>query len=69
MLIIDRFEGDFAIVETDEDTFMQIPKAALPQDAKEGDIIIKVDDEYIIDYENTKKRRQKIIDMQNSLWE
>ena len=31
MLIIERFEGDFAIVETDEDTFTQIPRMALPQ--------------------------------------
>lgn len=69
MLIIERFESDFAIVETDEDTFTQIPRTALPPNAKEGDIITKIDDEYIIDYENTKKRRQKIIDLQNSLWE
>ncbi|NMA79037.1 MAG: DUF3006 domain-containing protein [Clostridiales bacterium] len=69
MLIIDRFEGDFAIIETDEDTFMQIPRKELPQNAREGDIIVKANDEYIIDHESTKKRRQKIIDMQNSLWE
>lgn len=69
MLIIDRFEGDIAIVETDENTFMQIPRTALPPNAKEGDIVVKVEDKYIIDYESTEKRRQKIIDMQNSLWE
>lgn len=69
MLIIDRLEGDIAVIETDEDIFMEIPRKDLPQNAKEGDIIIKVDDEYLVDYESTKKRRQRIIEMQNSLWE
>lgn len=35
---IDRFEGDFAVVEVSESCFANIPKILLP-DAKEGDII------------------------------
>lgn len=35
---IDRFEGDFAVVEISESCFANIPKILLP-DAKEGDIV------------------------------
>lgn len=38
MLIIDRFEGDFAVIEMDDTTF-NFPKNLLPPDAKEGDVI------------------------------
>ena len=37
-VIIDRFEGDFAIVEISENSFANIPKILLP-DAKEGDTV------------------------------
>ena len=43
--IIDRFEGDFAVVEANEKTY-NIAKALLPDDAKEGSVIeVKVDKE------------------------
>ena len=38
-LIIDRFEGDFAVCETEDLEFVNFPKAVLPLDAKEGDVI------------------------------
>lgn len=36
--IIDRFEGNMAVVELG-DNFYNIPKALLPENAKEGDVI------------------------------
>lgn len=36
--VIDRFEGEYAVIETDINTFVNIPKI-LVEDAKEGDII------------------------------
>ncbi len=38
MLIIDRFEGDQAVIEFDSVTF-DIPRSALPEEAEAGDII------------------------------
>lgn len=38
MLIIDRFEGMFAIVECG-DQMLQIPKTELPAGAKEGSVL------------------------------
>lgn len=38
LLIIDRFEGDWAIIECEHGTFT-LPKSLLPEGAKEGDVI------------------------------
>jgi hypothetical protein len=37
-VIIDRFEGDFAVVELPDRTMVNIPKILVPG-AKEGDVI------------------------------
>ncbi|MTI85311.1 MAG: DUF3006 domain-containing protein [Firmicutes bacterium] len=56
MLVIDRFEGEWAIVEYNKSTF-NIPKTLLPEEAKEGDVL-KVTIE--IDKQATKKSNKKI---------
>ncbi|MDH7577337.1 MAG: DUF3006 domain-containing protein [Bacillota bacterium] len=38
MLIIDRFEGDWAVIEFGDKTF-DIPRSLLPKEAREGDVI------------------------------
>ena len=38
-VVIDRFEGDFAVVEICENQFANLPKILVP-DAKEGDVIL-----------------------------
>ncbi|MDD3401323.1 MAG: DUF3006 domain-containing protein [Eubacteriales bacterium] len=37
---IDRFEGEVAIIELDSDVFFELPRAALPQEASEGDKLV-----------------------------
>lgn len=39
MFVIDRFEGEWAIIETDERKTFNLPKSILPREAKEGDVI------------------------------
>ncbi|MCH5317093.1 MAG: DUF3006 domain-containing protein [Eubacterium sp.] len=62
-LIIDRFEGDFAVCETENLEFINLPKAALPSEAKEGDGI-----SISIDNSETDKRKEKIEGLMNSLF-
>lgn len=62
-LIIDRFEGDFAVCETDDLEFVNIPIAALPCGAKEGDVFT-----ISIDKSETDKRKEKIEGLMNSLF-
>ena len=48
-VIIDRFEGDYAVVETEDKIMVNLPKSLIPG-AKEGDVI-----SISIDEEETKK--------------
>lgn len=62
-LIIDRFEGDFAVCETESLEFVNIPKKALPENAVEGDVItVKIDGD------ETRERKKRIDGLMNSLF-
>lgn len=37
--VIDRIEGDFAVVELPDEDFCLVPLAALPQGVSDGDIV------------------------------
>ena len=37
--VIDRFEGDWAVVEMDSGEFLDMPKDTLPPNAVEGSVI------------------------------
>lgn len=38
-VIIDRFEGDYAVVEFKSKTYVNLPRILVPEDAREGDIL------------------------------
>lgn len=61
MLIIDRFEGDFAVVETEKGTAL-IPRQDTPAEAKEGDVL-----KLSVDVDGTTKRRQLIAERMTRL--
>ncbi len=66
---LDRFEENFAILEDKDRNFIKILKKILPKDAKEGDVLIKTNEKFEVDAEQTAKLREKIISLQNSLWD
>ena len=39
MLILDRFEGEFAVVETDNG-LINIPRIDIPAETREGDVLV-----------------------------
>jgi len=61
-VIIDRFEGDYAVVELPNETFIDVPKALFPE-AKEGDVI-----DITVDMEDTEKRKDRIKDLMKELF-
>ncbi len=61
MLIIDRFEGGLAVVETDSG-MMHIPLSDLPKGAKEGDVL-----RISIDEEETSGRKERISHLMKKL--
>lgn len=59
MIIIDRFDGDYAIAHSDEDE-LEISCSLLPKNARPGDVLIKTDDGYIVDKIATQSRHDML---------
>ena len=68
-LIIDRFEGDFAVCEKEDRKMMNIKRDRLPPDAKEGDALIIEGDIITIDITETIKRKNIINKLFSGLFE
>lgn len=66
MIIVDRFEGDFAVLETDSG-MIDVEKSRLADDICEGDVIVETENGYIKDYTTTQQRREKMIALRNKL--
>jgi len=66
--IIDRFEGDLAVVEFN-DTMEDIPKDKLPKEAAVGDVLVFNGDKITIDTKETAKLKQEIEDLMDELFE
>ncbi|PEW07817.1 DUF3006 domain-containing protein [Bacillus cereus] len=66
--IIDRFEGDVAVIEFNNIT-IEVPRSKLPPIVKEGDVLIIEDDKYTIDKKETEKRRREIQNLMDKLFE
>lgn len=60
---IDRFEGNFAVVELEDKKFVNVPREAVPAEAKEGDIILTV-----VDNKGTAEQKHKIEEMMKTMW-
>lgn len=60
MLIIDRFEGEYAICECDDGNMIQIRRDLIAADAREGDVLIPGQNAYTVDAAATLKRRRHI---------
>lgn len=66
--VIDRFEGDYAVVEFEGKEMQDIEKILLPPEAKEGDVIVLINGKYVIDKEETAKRRLAAEKLSEELW-
>lgn len=61
---IDRFEGSIAAVVSDDGKTYNIPKALLPENAKEGDII-----NIIVDEKKTGNKKNEVRNLLNDLFD
>ncbi len=67
-VVIDRFEGDYAVCEKEDRTMVIIPKNKVPCGAKEGDVLAIEGDLIRIDLKETEKRRAEILKLTDKLW-
>lgn len=53
MFVVDRIEGDFAVIEFG-DSFIDVPLSSFKEEVKEGDVL-----NLVVDKEETEKRMNK----------
>lgn len=68
-VVIERFEGIYAICEDDDKGLFAIEVSEMPQGAKEGSVIDITDDgELLLNQEETNVRRDRIFKKQSGLF-
>ncbi len=67
--VIDRFEGDIAVVEFEDKTFEDLPKGKLPPGVQEGDVIIIENGSIRFDEKETKRLKDEIESLMDDLFE
>lgn len=68
-VIVDRFEGDYAVCEKPNREMMDIHKEKLPKGVREGDVLTISGDKITINPEKRKAREERIQKLMNDLWE
>lgn len=68
-VIIDRFEGIYAVCEKEDNTMIDLKRIDIPKDAKEGDVLNIEDDSITIDEEETERRKKEIEELTKDLFE
>ena len=70
-IIIDRIEEDIAVLEeslpTGEVSERRVPMAWLPEDAREGDVLVRTGSGFAVDEKETAKRRAEAAAVLNKL--
>lgn len=63
-ITIDRIEGEYAVVELENKTMLDMSILLIPEGAKEGDIL-----SIEIDKDETKARKERVKELMDDLWE
>ncbi|MBE6070381.1 MAG: DUF3006 domain-containing protein [Clostridium butyricum] len=67
--ILDRVEGNYAILEDKNGDMLKITIDRIDGSFKEGDILVKNKENFIVDEYFTKERQDKIQNMMKNIWE
>lgn len=67
-VIIDRFEGSYAVCEKEDGNMINIERNKILEEAEQGDVLLIKKDEIIIDHEETKSRKKEIEALTKNLW-
>ena len=67
--ILDRVEGNYAILENENGSMIEISIDNIDGNFREGDILIKEGDKFTVSELLTKERKDKINNMMNVMWE
>ena len=65
---VERIEENVALCEDDLGKTVKLRLDELPENIREGDIIVRTENGYTIDTDETSVRRKKMADMQKKLF-
>lgn len=68
MIVLDRFEGNIAVID-DNGVMKNISREMVDKTVKEGSVLSFKNGKYFLDEDKTKARREKLIGLQDSLFE
>lgn len=68
-MVIDRFESEFAVCEKAGGLIVNIEKKLLPPGAAPGDVLIVDGIRVTVDRLETEKRRRRIAEKAEKMWE
>lgn len=66
--IIDRFEGNLAVCEDEQGNMVNINRNKLPSSASEGDVLVPSLTRFVIEENETSKRKNSIEGLMKELW-
>jgi len=69
LLIVDRFEGGFAVCEQEDGSMVDVDMKLLPKGTREGDVLRVENGVYTIDADATLERTKRIRQLMGELWE
>ena len=67
-MIVDRFEGDFAVLEREDGVCENVPRETLPAGCREGSVLRESGGGFVLDEELERKRRAELHRMQQNLF-
>jgi hypothetical protein len=65
--IIDRFEGEFAVIEVERKT-IDVPRKQIAHNAEPGDVVELKDGIWVPDKEETASRKARIEKLASEVW-
>jgi hypothetical protein len=66
--IIDRFEGEFAILEGDDGKLFSALRENLPHGCREGSVLRRQGEDFLMDFPQEHARREKLSQTQQNLF-
>ncbi|WP_010234401.1 DUF3006 domain-containing protein [Clostridium arbusti] len=67
-VVVDRFEGKYAVCEKNDRTMVNIKMSKLPKELKEGDVLQIKGKIISIDLAETLKRKAEIKELTKDIW-
>jgi hypothetical protein len=67
-VVIDRFEGEYAVCEKENCEMIDIKRHIIPKAAKVNDVLDIEGDKITIDLKETEKRKKDIDELTKDLW-